>query len=254
MTTKFILTGFPRTGTTVLAGSILIHPDVLFYGEIFSNTPEVRNSEAMRITMGAGWKLENQLDYGMQACSFTGSAGAYLDKMFSRDIPFKVVGFKIMFDQSNDGPNSDVWNYISDHTEIKIISTRRDSLLEIICSYVRAHMTRRWHLTGETLPNHKFIVPADKFIELVQKFESRPEQMDRIVDPNRVLELDYSKISNDFTGCMSDIYSFLDLEPQGVAAPRLTKIARMQPNEELANYAELKEHFKNTPYSKYFVY
>ena len=76
--TKFILVGFPRTGTTVLAGSIITHPEVLFYGELFNNTPEVRHAEAQRITLGAGWKFETALDWGISACSYTGSTHEYL--------------------------------------------------------------------------------------------------------------------------------------------------------------------------------
>jgi len=252
--TKFILSGFPRTGTTVLAGSIITHPDILFYGELFSNTPEVRHTEAMRITMGAGWKLDRPLDWGMQPCSYTERSSAYLDETFSREVPFKAIGYKIMYDQVTEGPNSDVWEYISSHPEIKIVCTKRENLIEIICSYVRASMTRRWHSTGEIFPKHKFVVPPDKFLELLKKFEQKPEPMERVVGTHQVLELDYARICTDFRGCMSDIYSFLDVESVEVAAPRLKKIARMQPNEELANYAELEQYFKYTPYAKHFSF
>lgn len=251
---KFILTGFPRTGTTVIAGSIITHPDVLFYGELFSNTKEVRHTEAQRITLGAGWKLDAQLDWGISACSYTGSTHEYLDELFAQDMPFKSVGFKIMYDQCIEGPNSDVWDYISSHPEIKIIRTKREELIEVVCSYVRAKITRRWHTTGEAIKSPRFVVPLHEFLPLMEKLETPPAALRNINDTHQVLELDYSRICDDFQGCMSDIDSFLDIQPGEVAPPRLKKIARLKPNEELANYEELKQHFQSTPYSKYFIY
>lgn len=252
--TRFILTGFPRTGTTVISGSIISHPEVLFYGEIFNNTPEVRHAEAQRITLGAGWKLETALDWGISACSYTVSTHKYLDELFKREAPFKAIGFKIMYDQVIEGPNSDVWDYIASDPEIKIIRTKRENLIEIICSYVRASMTRRWHTTGEHLPNHKYVVPPHEFLALLQKLEKIPMSMQEIDRTHQVLELDYSLISNDFQGCMSNIFSFLDLTSREVSPPRLKKIAQMKPNEELVNYEELKQFFQNTQYSKYFIF
>ncbi|MCP3661079.1 MAG: hypothetical protein GY696_01065 [Gammaproteobacteria bacterium] len=252
--TKFILAGFPRTGTTVLAGSIIAHPELLFYGELFSNTAQVRHTEAMRITMGAGWKLESVLDWGIPPCSYTGSTHGYLDELYNCEVSFKAVGFKIMFDQAMDGPNSDVWNYIGDHPEIKIIRTKRDSRLEVICSYVRAHITRRWHTTGGPMPNPRFVIPPHEFLALLKKMETVPMPIQKVDSTHQVLELDYGRISEDFQACMSDIYLFLDLTSGEVTPPRLKKIARMKPNEELANYEELKQHFQNTKYSKYFTF
>ncbi len=252
--TKFILAGFPRTGTTVIAGSLILHPQALFYGELFNNTREVRHTEAQRITLGAGWKFDAPLDWGIAACSYTESTHAYLDNLFAREVPFKAIGFKIMYDQVIEGPNSDVWHYLASHTEIKIIRTKRENLIEIICSFVRASMTRRWHTTGEDLPSHRFIVPPQEFLALLKKFETLPGPMHGIDETHQILELDYHRISTDFQGCMLDIYSFLEIESGGVVPPRLKKIACLKPNEELANYEELKQHFQNTQYSKYFTF
>jgi len=252
--TKFILAGFPRTGTTVLAGSLILHPQVLFYGELFNNTKEVRHTEAQRITLGAGWKFEEALDWGISACRYTESTNAYVDEFFARKIPFNAIGFKIMYDQVTEGPNSDVWDYLAAHPEIKIIRTKRENLIEIICSFVRASMTRRWHTTGEELPSHRFIVPPQEFLALMKRFETLPEPMYGIDETHQILELDYHRISTDFQGCMRDIYSFLELESGSVVSPRLKKIARLKPNKELANYEELKQHFQNTQYSKYFTF
>ena len=140
--TKFIILGLPRSGTTVVGGSVITHPEVLFYGELFNNMMDVRANEAARITLGAGWKLETAMGWGIQACSDQQSTHQYLDNFFARAVPFKAIGFKFLYDQAVAGPNRDAWDYIAQHPEIKIVRTQREELLEIVCSYVRARMTQ----------------------------------------------------------------------------------------------------------------
>jgi len=253
--TKFILTGFPRTGTTVVAGSIVKHPEILFYGEIFNNMQEVRVGEAHRITMGAGWKFPNALPHGMGACPADSGTHNYLNNFFDRDLPFKALGFKLMFDQVVEGPNSDVWDYIKVDPEIKIIRTVRENLLEVVCSFVRASITKRWHTTGEQLPNqHRFIVSPDDFKGLAERFQSMPVQMQGIEGTHDLLDLEYSKICSDFEGVMKTVFDFLGVDDKEKVTPELKKIAGLKPHEELANYEELKKHFSGTEYEKYFIY
>jgi len=251
---KFILLGFPRTGSTVIAGSIINHPEALFYGELFNHHPGVRRNESERQTLGAGWKFEPALDWGIEPCPATEGTHDYLNNFFSRKVPFKSMGFKLMLDQVVTGPNSDVWEYIALHSEIKIIRTSRDNLVESICSFVRASMTKRWHIEQGSLKGHRFVIPPHEFLTLFKRFENPPLPIREIDKTHSILDLDYEDISNEFSKCMASVYSFLDIKILEESKPRLKKIASMKPNEELVNYAELKKYFENTPYSKYFIY
>lgn len=232
-----------------------MHPEILFYGELFNDTPQVREYEARRMTMGAGWKMDKPLDWGIDPCSYTESTHVYLDSFFNRDLPFKLAGFKILYHQVLSGPNSDAWRYIAAHPEIKIIRTQRENLIEVICSFVRASMTHRWHTTSDPIANkHRFVIPPHEFLTLLKRFEKVPEAMVGIEKTHKVLVLDYDRINADFSGCMADIYKFLDVDSHVVSTPRLKKIAGLKPDEELFNYKELKQHFQNTPYARYFIF
>jgi len=251
---KFIILGIPRSGTTVVSGSIITHPELLFYGELFNSMMEVRASEAARITLGAGWKFETAMGWGLQACSDQQGTYQYLDNFFARKVPFTAVGFKLLYDQAIEGPNRDVWDYIAQHPEIKIIRTHREELLEIVCSYVRARMTRRWHMSGTVERGSKFVVPPHEFQALMERFSSIPEAARTLDETHEILDLEYSDISASFQDCLSRIYAYLDVDVNVVATPKLSKIARMKPDEELANYQELKQYFKGTKYSEHFPY
>lgn len=253
MTERFVLCGFPRTGTTVVAGSIVQHPELLFYGEIFNNMGQVRQMEARRITMGAGWKFERPLDFGVDACALNCSARSYLDAFFERQGPHKAVGFKLMLDQVREGPNSDIWPWLADNSDVRIIRTRRDNLLESVCSYVRASMTRRWHseASGDQ-PKHRFVVPPADVEALFKRFEDLAPEWQSIEQTHQILDLDYQRISSDFSGCMDDVHAFLGVSPRKVE-PRLKKIASMTPKQELANYDDLKATFADSHYGRYFT-
>lgn len=252
---KFIITGIPRSGTTVISCSVVTHPEILFYGELFNSMMGVRTTEASRTTLGAGWKFERPLNRGIPACSDRISAQDYLKDFFSRDIPYNAVGFKILYDQAIEGPNSDTWEYVANDPEIKIIRTRRTDLLEVVCSYVRAKITRRWHIAGDqSLESPRFIVPPAEFENLIKKLEAVPEPALRFDKTHDVLDIGYDQISMDFQDSMTRIFSFLGVDSNITVEPKLKKIARMKPYEELANYQDLKRHFSNTPRSKYFVY
>ena len=251
---KFIIIGVPRSGTTVISGSVITHPDLLFYGELFNSMMDVRANEASRITLGAGWKFEKALGWGIKPCSDAVSTYDYLNDFFSREIPFKATGFKLLFDQAIEGPNSDIWKYIAEHSDIKIIRTQRENLIEIVCSYVRASITRRWHTADTATGNPRFIVPPVECQALFERFSYIPESARQIDNSHQILDLQYSVICSDFQECMSRLYSFLGVDSDVKETPKLKKIARVEPPEELVNYQELKEYFQGTQYSKHFIY
>jgi len=53
---------------------------------------------------------------------------------------------------------------------------------------------------------------------------------------------------------MERLFSFLEISYEIKSKPLLSKIARLSPNEEIVNYEELQDYFRNTAYSQYFIY
>lgn len=252
---KFIVTGMPRTGTTVVCGSLLTHPELLCYGELFHDNPGIRQSEAQRTTMGAGWKFDKSLGWGVDAPDINQPAQPYLEKFFSANVPAKAVGFKVLFHQVTQGPNCDVWEFIANDPEIRIIRMKRENLLEIICSYVRASMTRTWHNTGGiTSKPNRYIIPADQCEVLFRKFTAVPEAMRNVETTHKVFHVEYTNICHDFQSVMNGIEEFLEVSKRDNVRPYLQKIAMLRPDEELANYQELKRHFSKSQYAEHFLF
>ena len=239
----------------MISVSLSNHPEILFYGELLNNELIVRSNESARITLGAGWRINNRPDQPLRPCALQESGYAYLNNFFSRKQQgVNALGFKLLYDQALNGPNNDAWRYIQEHNEIRIIRTRRQNLLEIICSYVRANVTRRWHVANEPTKDHRFIVPPNECEILFKRFSHRPRELENVEKTHAVINVDYEEIETGFPGVMARLYSFLQVDNRIEARPELRKIARLLPNQELANYDQLRNHFRNTEYGRYFIY
>jgi LPS sulfotransferase NodH len=250
---NFVLTGVPRTGTTVVAGALLQHPDVLCYGELFHGHDGVRHREAARISVGAGWQFDRPLDCGVRACSKAESGAGYLEELFQRSQSGTATGFKLLLDQAQQGANRDVWEYIAASETIRIIETHRPDLLQVICSFARASITKHWHSAGGSPPPVQFAISPEDFVKLVERFNTKHPAYSG-VNSDRILRIDYDDICADFSGCMARIYDFIGVPVLQQVKPRLQKIATRDPRQELANYNELLQAFRGTPYEAMFDY
>lgn len=252
---NFIVLGPQRSGTTVVSLALIEHPDILFYGELFNHQMGKRVSIAAREILGSGVKIPSELsNYGIKACSATENGHAYLNRFYSLDVPFRAIGFKMLYTNAIRGlANRTAWDYIVAHPEIKIIHVQRENLLEIVCSIARANMTNIWH-SYETVEAEKFsITPSDCLIYF-KSIHHIPVRAQGMLKTHQVLDLKYNQIANDFQRIMSHIFSFLDVNTEVKTSQKLAKISQLQPNKEIINYQELKEHFKDTQYGKYFKY
>ena len=252
---NFIVLGPQRSGTTIVSLALIEHPDILFYGELFNHEMVKRISIAAREILGSGVKVPPELSsYGITACSATENGYEYLNRFYSLDVPFSAIGYKMLYTNAIRGlPNRSAWDYIVDHPEIKVIHLQRENLLEIVCSIARANISKIWH-TYQPVGSIKFSLTPDDCLTYFKSIHRIPVRAQGLLKTHQVLDLEYNQIANDFQESMSRIFSFLDVNTEVKTSQKLAKISQLQPNEELINYEELKEHFKDTKYGKYFKY
>lgn len=250
---KFLITGLPRSGTTVISGSVSVHPEILFYGELLNHFEHVRYKEATQLTIGGGLKTSKEKRYEFKTCSPEENGSHYLQEFYSLDANSKAIGFKLLYHQARNGLNSEAWRYLANNNNIKIIATRRENLLDIVCSWVKANQSRVWHISGDEKSLQYFKIPIKRCEELFNQFSIAQKIIKLFENKHDVLKINYQMINNDFGGTMSTIYDFLELDTID-AKPLLKKIAQNTPKDELINYDELKKYFSNSQYAKYFCY
>ena len=215
---------------------------------------EQRVEEAAREKLGAGVSIKFlELEYGMEHCLEKEDGYTYLNRFYSQDVPFRAIGFKLLYKHSLEGPNSTLWDYIVEHPEIKIVHFQRENLLEIVCSHNRAVMSGQWHAT-EKLEYSRYSLSPDQCQESFDLINASSLHIPRILKSHPVLNIDYQQLCDNFQRCIYEIYSFLGVNTKAKLSSKLIKIAQLKPNEEIINYQELKEHFKDTQYGEYFKY
>ncbi len=248
---KFIFLAHPRTGTTLISNSFVDHPEILLYGELFHKSGLRRKDEAQRETMGAG--VFRKLEYGIPACSEDEDGYEYLERLYSQNVPFRAIGFKLLNQHAGNGPNASVWKFLDKHPEIKIIHIIRQNLLEIITSHARAHNSRTWHV-AESEKTDPFELPVSYCEENFNVLENTYNAHQSLINSRPVLSLDYEQISGNFHECMDKVCTFLEIDRNIKFTPHLKKIANLEPSKEISNYQELKSYFENTRFGKYFTW
>jgi len=248
---KFIIFSPARSGSTVVGLSLFSHPEVLYFGELFNDHLDRRIEEASHKTCGRYVKIKSL--YQFRYCTFNGDGYEYLSDFYSQDVPFKLIGFKLINHHLPLGRQDDVWNYLTEHTEIKIIYMQRENMLEKVCSRIRMGKIGHVHIDKQ-IDAIPFMILENELEKEIKLLEMVHPAMHKILKSHQVFQVEYGQICSDFQGCMRGVFEFLGVSSDIKMKPKLTKIATLSPNEEILNYQELKTHFMETKYGKYFIY
>lgn len=269
MNTRFIILSTARTGSNLLTFLLKAHKNVVMHGEIF-------NLYALE---------EPQLEKALTApLSYVSE---YFDPGHSEEV--KAVGFKQFYnhlrmeyfmgmDHPGETPDelnkkitglmssvtqeSDIaalfdrfektWQYLRDEKDIRVIHLKRDNKFETLVSLKTAFITDQW-LTyrGQGSPKTLLEVQPEacqRFFEQIDFYERFYGDM---FSTHPILDVEYQRLVEDRDLMLHEIFEFLDLPPIPVKAALKKQIAYPM-NEIVTNYHELKQHFLDTQWSRYF--
>lgn len=247
---KFVLLGHARSGSTLLVASLIDHPQVHLFGELFNMVASER---------------ERSFSFGLRPClaSVPHDSVAPIDaklfyqpeedaaefieqKVFYRHANEAVaVGFKIFYHQAFETPASEkAWEYLFAHREIKVIHLMRRNLLESFLSLQIALQTDEWTRSiGDVSPRPELPPQHLGVNECVEYFEEIGRHRERVRNGfcnHEVLEIEYERdVCLNFQETIHRIHTFLDV-PCRDGRQFLQKQALHKPWQKISNYAELK--------------
>lgn len=247
---RFIILANGRSGTTLVANGLADHPQVLVYGELFHRDPVRRADDASRRTIGAGvWR---RLPQGVAACGETEDGAAYVARLFAQAPgAYRAIGFKLGKGHAREGASNSVWPYLASLRSLRVVHIQRANWLATLISRERAVRTRVWH-TPTPPRSQPFRLDPELCRRHFERLETNAALAAPLLEQRPVLEVDYDDLSADFSSCMQRIWTFLEADPLHVPS-RMSKIAKLEPHEEIVNYDELRKLFRNTPYARFFV-
>ncbi len=239
----FVILGTPRTGSTLLYSYLNSHPDILClrgvygstnkinFGKYYGELPEEYQSEELI-------KLRNE-----RPVEFLDS---YVFKNYSK--PFKAIGFKYFYEHDKHLKNkNELVNYFEANSNIKFVHLKRDNLLGALFSYKRALAQQQWTIAD---PDFKTIISIQECSDYFQNILSNQKRFDTLF-PERTLQVKYDNLINEAEQTLKTVQQFIGVEVMNLTT-ETKKNKEIKLSEFIINYYELKTHFKNTDYQKYF--
>lgn len=242
---KFIVLGHARSGSSLLSHALSEHDSIKMYGELFHESEDDRRRYSK-----VGERFYWDGDDGAQ---------------FLRHVVFNrrrlagetAIGFKIFYDHARKDSNARaVWDYLASDTDIRVIHLSRKNLLEVRVSLEIALRNKRWDQPiGTQKKDTEFepvLIGKEKCEAFFNKILAYRRWAQDCFRRHLVLEVEYEEhLCKDFQATMNKVQSFLGV-PCRPAQKLLEKQASRSSHEQIINYCELKEFFRDTPYEHFF--
>lgn len=222
----FVLVGQGRCGSTLLLNSLSKHPYCKVEGEYFNN------------------QWSDQLSSFQRAEFF-----------YQHNKDFQSTGFKLCPNQGYEDSRESVWEYLT-QKEIRVLHLTRKNEFHRILSYLVAEYTKTWAI--EKTSNWEFPneFRVDKPLEWWEdQFQYHIRQEQYLVDKfsrNPYLRISYEdNISQNIWDTLKLVQVYLGLDPIPLPIFNVKQGTR-RPSEYVVNYLQLREYYRNSPYSHWF--
>lgn len=242
---KFIVLTRARSSSNFLISLLQSHPRIRAFGEIFPRRKKQiywgypkypRSSNILKM------REEEPIKF--------------LDQVVFRKYPPPVsaVGFKLFYDHAQAGEEKQIWEYLYQDKDLKIIHLKRENLLKVCLSYHIAKITNQWIVNNENYQKNNVVVKLDydECLKLFEETKKSSEEYDSFFNEHQKIEVIYENLLHNSMQETKRIQQFL-----GVKLERLYSLTLKQNRgalpERISNYYELKEKFENSPWSKFFT-
>lgn len=241
--TPFVVLGRSRVGSNLLRSLLNAHPNVVAFGEVFRDVKALDWDHT-------GY-FQQSATTAMVATDPVGFVGGRIFGRYPRDV--HAVGFKLFYYHAREGRPADVWPWLLERHNIKVIHLKRRNLLQTHVSRKRAALTGRWvNTSGE--PDKAVMVRLD-YDEVVADFEQTrawETECDRLFAGHSLIQMEYERLASDFHAEARRVEAFLGVEPRAIQ-PSTFQQSTQPLAATVANYHELKARFADTPWIAFFT-
>ncbi len=252
MATRFILLGYARSGSTLVAQAINAHASVFMCDELFHPHIEEREGQLTdpnRILCSLD-RFYNDSDDPVEFLQ---------THLYCRDYPqgIEATGFKLFHEHARQEPCAKLWKHLGDSPQIRVIHLIRRRLIESYVSEQIAWQTGTWEepasrpsLTSESMreSHHVDIKAFEHYVDsMINYWESARTLFAR----HEVLEIDYEQdLVANFEETMRRIQLLLGIDVQSLPK-KLQKQAKQPVEERVPNFAELQAVLSGSRYERF---
>lgn len=260
---KYIILTTNRTGSNYLRSFLMTSPNIVCFGELF-------NQERVLFNYPGFPDERDKNILAVRNFDSTKFAENFIYRNYHDNI--KAVGFKMMYHNQSEG--NDVWNYLRELKGLKVIHLRRKNLLDSLISLKLAEKTNIWSVIDEDFARKaalndledaipvKMLTSNDEnttleidynlcnnYFDSVTKYASH---YSRYFSKTQVEEVFYEDLQSNPRGIIDRVFDFIEIERKECYSP-MKKVNNRSASEVISNYNELKDKFKGTQWSHFFI-
>ena len=244
---KFIIISHHRSASSVTLNTLREHPKVFRFSEVFLEryiqfkNPGYDDYSRKMYFLRKRYPIEF-----LERQIFT----SYRDE-------FEVVGFKVFPEQLDNQHFSSIWDWLEQHTDVKIIFLTREDLLAYYTSYAIALKTGTWGINVKNAKKRKqkisrIHIDHKKCMESFQQRKAYNDYALSRCKNHEVLKVTYEEVTSDLNGSIHTIQEFLGLDPRELEVTSVKQQVRPL-SDVISNYQELKDKFSSTEWSYLFA-
>jgi phytanoyl-CoA hydroxylase len=236
---RFIVLSHPRSGSTLLVNALQQHPRLRVHNELLTNTED---EESRRRLYSIGGRFLGDGD----------DEAEFLKHVFSPLGDEVGVGFKLMHHHAR-GPRSSGRDFLRADRDLHVIHLRRDDYLACLVSEEVALRTGIWNVLGAGEPPDvpPFALGVEECRATFEKLAGWHRAAREEFANQPWLEVGYGSLTRHFDATLARVFEFVGVEPAPVE-PRLQKLARRSPKQQLSNFDELQAAFHGTEFARFF--
>ncbi len=237
---RFVVFSHGRAGTNFLMHNLMAHPDTRIHMEPFNE------AEGRSAVDGVKWqKGESSADF------------AYTHAFRDVDNAKRAAGFKLFYFHCRQDPvSADIWQALLEDREVRMIYLNRRNLLNKCLSALRAEKSGVWHPKGGDYLKSAYgeIVDIEVNIPWLMRAMTNLycgyHRVAETFKAHRNIHFHFEDLELQNERMLSDVYRFLDLDPQPVAHPFRSGTLTRETTR-IVNESEVRDAISSSVFSDY---
>jgi len=239
---KFIVFTNPRSGSSLMVGTLRKHPQIVGFGELFHGPSPGFGVEGYENCRDKFTILRNK--YPVELLE------RYVFSSYRDDI--RAVGFKLFPHHIDNDRFECLWQWLEGKREIKIIYLTRQNLLARYTSYLIARKDERFSIASESQRTRITITinPEECLVEFRKNMYFN-EKIRKCLKHHEVIELTYEELAGDPHSRIKEVQQFLGVDVCDLDISLVKQEIRPL-SDVIDNYDALRRYFAGTEWKYLF--
>lgn len=241
MSTKFVIVGAPRTGSTLLVKTLNSLSGVCCHGELLGQHHVRGYEDGFDLIYTSKQERESRMQRLLEARD--NDPVGFIDRALgTNDV---TTGFKALYNAFLNPRWSDVIRYLQDLDNIRFIHlTRKNSLRRFVSEQILMHGGPNHSGAGgkSQVPIHVHF-DIDLFLRRSAELAAQANELAALLSQYNVLDVNYELLAADTPAAVAQVCHFLGLDiVSSDIEPALKKVGATDLKDSVSNYQELLDH------------